>query len=1553
MKKLIRTLSFILFGISLFSCKVGLGSAVDTKAPTITITSPDMSQSVNGSVVISGVAQDNLELDEILIDVERKDAEGSPLNYKIANSNSEYKLFQKSGDEWISSLIGEITGDKKEINFRLEVDLKANAVSGAEYDITILVTDKSGNESKKSKDSRSVSVDYQSPTVSVSTPSLIKTYTDATTTTASYKEINNTNISQLINGIFTISGTQIEDTLCDHLTIFLDEGSDNDVSEYENIEMRAMPNYIAYQYLQDKNQRNWEVEFDVNTFPEKYRTGKHTIRVVTESHDAAGNKEVKSQGWFTLWNDADIPWVVAEFGGATEAAKTAVYPSCELFGQAFDDDGLDTIYIDLYKNIDSVWTKMEDKCSVIELSSQNYPTYSSWSVTSLSDNSEFYVTVKCKDKNGIYSSTITKYMSVLDTNPPSVIVDQATIGDSIPLTGSGDFTLCGSVTDDGEVSSLKVVRIADDKEITQIKYFDSKYKEWDKATASGYKDENGNKIWTITMDPETVENKLHTRTFSRTFNLYTDFGIDGKNQKFSTQRFILYAQDNGGCAGIELVAFGGDTEKPSVSFDSIKVNGSKTYDLSSTNILEPFKSGDYVELSGKWKDNSDILKEADLSLSWGSITDFGITFTYENERKTSGTWKTKKLTPPNSTTAVIYATITDWAGNLGKSNASFYVTSSLPAFERISADTVDGSYKAGDEILLYMEFNKKVSFKDGTPSLTLNTGATATYKSGNGTTKHVFSYTVSPGENTDLLKVTALNKNGATWYDKEVPTSTISSADMALPTGTNTLEANRNIIIDTTSPTIKSVSAISSTGYYGENAEIFISAQFSEIVNFENLSSLQLVLNAGTNVKTSSVSKSGPDTILFKYKVESGHNATPLRINSITFGNCKVTDVAGNTLLDKDKTIQALSTSINIDTTAPGTPVISSLTNGSTIYADEGITFSIDYKETSGTKKYSLDGGKSWTDYTGNITLLNKGTYSVTAYQEDIAGNQSEKATPVSVVVDRGTIITSLSANKPDGTYIKGQKISIIVNYRKEVTVSEDSYLVLNTSPSRKATYKSGNGSKKLYFEYTVQDGDTCSAQKLEPQTFVGTIKDASKNDISLYTTIASVTTPNKFTDNKEIYIVTKAPEVTNIDFGGTNESNRTLVITFSSNINKKNGSITFEQSQTGYKAPAVLTEKQYNTRSAAVKAYYSKGTNGADSSGVSDLTPKYILNYDTSTSLKALTDAFIADKALEVTVPLYSPAVTIANNVMTIDLTGAYKLPVKGASYTITVPAGLINDDVTQSNPAKVVTMTLPGVEKPVIRIKKSKETINTNKTVTLPTTAEMKMDCQTPDASIQYVDGSTKYTTLAVGGSTTAGINRLDKGYASQGNPTKPEFKNPTTYSTPVTIGSKVGTTTVAATDGYKMFIVAKAKVGTEYSDEYYETAYKTVIRTTCAPGTYSYMWLRGGDAPSGGNTVADFPMTWDSSDYSGVRAMYKAGNSDWYWISWNINTIGYMGLLSGDMPDDASTNGPKNWIWATQAFVGYKTNTKIYPGESYTFADIDRSGKIAFQGKHKESR
>ena len=96
-----------------------------------------------------------------------------------------------------------------------------------------------------------------------------------------------------------------------------------------------------------------------------------------------------------------------------------------------------------------------------------------------------------------------------------------------------------------------------------------------------------------------------------------------------------------------------------------------------------------------------------------------------------------------------------------------------------------------------MSENVTVNTSGGTPTLTLNDGATATYTgaSGNALT---FSYTVAAGQNTSDLAVTAFNANGATITDGAGNAATMTGA-VTNPAGT--------LQIDTTAPTVASVVA--------------------------------------------------------------------------------------------------------------------------------------------------------------------------------------------------------------------------------------------------------------------------------------------------------------------------------------------------------------------------------------------------------------------------------------------------------------------------------------------------------------------------------------------------------------------------------------------------------------------------------------------------------------------------------------------------------------------------------------------------------------------------
>ena len=98
----------------------------------------------------------------------------------------------------------------------------------------------------------------------------------------------------------------------------------------------------------------------------------------------------------------------------------------------------------------------------------------------------------------------------------------------------------------------------------------------------------------------------------------------------------------------------------------------------------------------------------------------------------------------------------------------------------------------------------------GTPQLTLSTGTPVTtvvnYTSGTGTTVLTFNYTVAAGNTSadlDYAATTSLALNGGTIQDLATNNATLT---LAAPAATNSLGANKALIIDTTAPTTGTVS---------------------------------------------------------------------------------------------------------------------------------------------------------------------------------------------------------------------------------------------------------------------------------------------------------------------------------------------------------------------------------------------------------------------------------------------------------------------------------------------------------------------------------------------------------------------------------------------------------------------------------------------------------------------------------------------------------------------------------------------------------------------------
>jgi hypothetical protein len=134
------------------------------------------------------------------------------------------------------------------------------------------------------------------------------------------------------------------------------------------------------------------------------------------------------------------------------------------------------------------------------------------------------------------------------------------------------------------------------------------------------------------------------------------------------------------------------------------------------------------------------------------------------------------------------------------------LTNTLPAatVTNITSTVANGTYGVGAMIPILVTFSRTVNVT-GTPLLALNSGGTASYTTGSGTSTLTFIYTVAAGETTLHLDASALTLNGGTIKD-----SSANNAVLTLPVGAaaGSLASNKAIAIDTVAPTVVSYSVL-------------------------------------------------------------------------------------------------------------------------------------------------------------------------------------------------------------------------------------------------------------------------------------------------------------------------------------------------------------------------------------------------------------------------------------------------------------------------------------------------------------------------------------------------------------------------------------------------------------------------------------------------------------------------------------------------------------------------------------------------------------------------
>lgn len=304
-------------------------------------------------------------------------------------------------------------------------------------------------------------------------------------------------------------------------------------------------------------------------------------------------------------------------------------------------------------------------------------------------------------------------------------------------------------------------------------------------------------------------------------------------------------------------------------------------------------------------------------------------------------------------------------------------TASAPTVTNITSSLANGSYKAGQVVPVQVTFSQTVVVT-GTPQITLSTGSPATtlvsYSSGSGTNTLTFNYTVAAGNTSadlDYSSTGALVLNGGTIKNGGGTNATLT---LPSPGAAGSLGGNKNIVIDTTAPTLATVTPVTSPTNDTTPNYVFSSTEAGTITYGGDCSS------------SATSTTGGSKTITF--------NA----LSAGTHSNCTitVTDAAGNvsSVLNVP--------SFTIDTTAPTLATVTPVTSP-TNDTTPNFTFS---STEAGTITYGGDCSSATSAASSGSNIITFNALSAGAHSNctitvtDAAGNVSSVLNVPSFTID-------------------------------------------------------------------------------------------------------------------------------------------------------------------------------------------------------------------------------------------------------------------------------------------------------------------------------------------------------------------------------------------------------------------------------------------------------------------------------------------------------------------------------------------------------------------------
>ena len=297
MKQVLKFQKFIvsvslLFLLTFSACEVGLGEAVDTSSPNVSITYPPASSTIRDSFIIAGICEDDKGVSSVKVSITNTDEGKSYGTYDAS----------VSGNTW-----------QVQLNEKGSGKYNGYLMPDGRYVAEVIATDGSGRQSGIS--SLSFDIDNTAPVVIFSEPG-IDSLADATAYGTKFK-ISATiaedhNVSKMVMNIFdaeteklitTIERTNIEIAGGTEVA-FAEKGGDGDL----DLNYRTLYNYETES--QPYKDKKYYCEIEISDSARQYKKSESDSAVL-------GNKTSK----FYFYDDVYNAWLSSDAGLETSSIK--------------------------------------------------------------------------------------------------------------------------------------------------------------------------------------------------------------------------------------------------------------------------------------------------------------------------------------------------------------------------------------------------------------------------------------------------------------------------------------------------------------------------------------------------------------------------------------------------------------------------------------------------------------------------------------------------------------------------------------------------------------------------------------------------------------------------------------------------------------------------------------------------------------------------------------------------------------------------------------------------------------------------------------------------------------------------------------------------------------------------------------------------------------------------------------------------------------------------------------------------------------------------------